>query len=101
MIYSALRFTLLKVYREKTNIFSFCLKLKDLTKTSVKVNLIGVNCFVHINFQILVNVKVELTQNSNFRLELQFELLITFQLRQSVSSKKCMFQIATTCSKYI
>ena len=62
---------------------------KDLIKTYVKVNLIVANCFVHMKIQILVNVKVELTQNSNFKLELQFALSITIQLRQSlVSSKK-------------
>ena len=42
-----------------------------------------------MKIHILVNVKVELTPNSNFKLELQFELSITIQLRQSsVSSKK-------------
>ena len=78
-----------------------CLKLKDLTKTSVKVHLIGVNCFVHMKFQIPVNVKVELTQNSNFKLELQFELSITIQLKQSVSSKKGLLRVTTTCFKCI
>ena len=70
------------------------MKLKDLTKTSVKVHLIGLNCFLHMKFQILVNIKVELAQNSNFKLELQFELSITIQLRQSVSSKKGLFGFA-------
>ena len=66
------------------------MKLKALTKTSVKVHLIGVNCFVHMKFQILVNVKVELTENLNFKLELQFELSITVQLRQS-NQVKCIY----------
>ena len=47
-----------------------------------------------MKFQILVNIKVELAQNSNFKLELQFELSITIQLRQLVSSKKGLFGFA-------
>ena len=35
-----------------------------------------------------------MAQNSNFKLELQFELSITIQLRQSVSSKKGLFGFA-------
>ena len=77
------------------------MKLKDLTKTSVKVHLIGVNCFIHMKFQILVNVTVEQTQNADFKLELQFELSVTIQLRQSVSSKTGSFQVTVTCFKYI
>ena len=77
------------------------MKLKDLTKTSVKINLIGVNCFVHMKFLNLVNVKVELTQNLNFKLELQFKLSIKIQLRQSVLSKKGSLHVTTICFKYI
>ena len=51
-----------------------------------------------MKFQILVNVKVEQTQNADFKLELQFELSVTIQLRQSVSSKTGSFQV--TLSRY-
>ena len=43
-----------------------------------------------MKFQILVNVKVELTENLNFKLEGQFELSITVQLRQS-DQVKCIY----------